>query len=59
MSSPEDKGVLVVVVLVDDDERQLPPLEVQLDDLGPEEETDLGAALVNQDPGRSEAEGIL
>ena len=51
---PKNKGVLLIVL--DDDERELLLLEVQLGDLGPEEEADLGLPLVDQNPGGSETQ---
>ena len=65
--SPEDECVLplparlcsVVLVVLDHDERQFPPLEVELDDLLPEEEADLLLALVDQDAGRGQAQRVL
>ena len=64
--SPEDECVLplpprlsVVLVVLDHDERQFPPLEVELDDLLPEEEADLLLPFVDQDAGRSQAKRVL
>ena len=65
--SPEDECVLplparrlcVVLVVLDHDERQFPPFEVELDDLLPEEEADLLLPLVHQDAGRSQAKRVL
>ncbi len=51
---PEYKGVLLIIL--DDDEREFLLLEVQLGDLGPEEEADLGLALVHQDPSGGQAQ---
>ena len=44
---PEHKGVLLLVL--DDDEGELLLLEVQLSNLGPEEEADFGLPLEYQD----------
>ena len=48
-----------VLVVLDHDERQFPPLEVELDDLLPEEEADLLLPLVDQHSGRSQAKRVL
>ena len=70
---PEHEGVLplpassdlysalavVLVTVLDDDERQFPPLEVELDDLLPEEEPDLLLALVHQHASRRQTQRVL
>ena len=60
-SSPTDLHSLAVVLVtvLDDDERQFPPLEVELDDLLPEEEPDLLLALVHQHASRRQAQRVL
>ena len=46
----------MLLIILYDDERELLLLEIQLGDLGPEEEADLGLALVHQDPRRGQAQ---
>ena len=50
---------VVLVTVLDDDERQFPPLEVELDDLLPEEEPDLLLALVHQHARRRQPQRVL
>ncbi len=46
----------MLLIILNDDERELLLLEVQLGDLGPEEEADLGLPLVYQDPSGGQAQ---
>ena len=46
----------MLLLVLHHDQSQLLLLEVQLRDLGPEEEADLGLALKHQDPGWREAQ---
>ena len=53
------EAVVVLVAVLDDDEREFPPLEVELDDLLPEEEPDLLLALVHQHARRRQPQRVL
>ena len=62
VAQPEEEGVLLLVALVvvlDHHQGELLLLEVELGDLGPEEEADLGLPLEDEDAGGGEAERVL